>query len=346
MLPKEGHVICVKELLEAAAELNAITKKGETALICSIRSGHTECVKELISAGANVNNRNSVGTVSPLISAVREESLLCVQELLEAGAEVNASDGVDTALMVACESGNRSMVRVLLENGADVNAESSDGMTALCMAVTQGHDEFRRVEFKKEDHEVNTRFSAHSSMVILLLKAGAHLKETSLRLNPCTVHLEPSYSHGSNFHILKTLSIAGANVGGTAILTLENNLKSLTRNCIREHLKRIDPETNLYIKVPCLPLPPLLQSYLLFNTLLKENTFISKDEEEFLYKTTERDVASVLNFIHSGINVNVQDENGMTALMLASQAGHVELIQELLKAGSSMNIQTCLETLP
>ena len=256
---QEGHVICVKELLEAAAELNAITKKGETALTCSIRSGHTECVKELISAGANVNNRNSVGTVSPLISAVKEESLQCVQELLGAGADVNASDGVDTALMVACESGNRSMVRFLLENGADVNAETSDGRTALYLAVTQGHAEFRRVEPKKDDHEVNTRFSAHSSMVILLLKAGAHLKETSLRLNPCTAHLEPSYSHGSNFHILKTLSIAGANVGGTAILTLENNLKSLARNCIREHLKQIHPETNLYIKVPHLPLPPLLQ---------------------------------------------------------------------------------------
>ena len=181
-------MICVKELLEAATELNAITKNCETALICSICSGHIECVKELISTGADVNITNSVTTVSPLISAIREESIQCVKELLKAGADVNASDGMDTALMVACESGNRSMVRLLLENGADVNAENSDGMTALYLAVTQGYAEFRRVEPKKEDHEVNTRFSAHSSMVILLLKAGAYLKEISLGLNPCTAH--------------------------------------------------------------------------------------------------------------------------------------------------------------
>ena len=61
-----------------------------------------------------------------------------------------------------------------------------------------------------------------------------------------------------------------------------------------------------------------------------------------MLKTSERDLASILNFIQSGINVNVQDENGMTALMLASQAGHVELIQEFLKAGSSVNIQNLL----
>ena len=40
------------------------------------------------------------------------------------------------------------------------------------------------------------------------------------------------------------------------------------------------------------------------------------------------------------MDVNVQDEKGMTALMTASQFGPVELGEELIKAGASVNIRS------
>ena len=148
---------------------------NDTSLIYAAAKGKLSCVKKLIAAGADVNNR-SAGPVSPLIRAVREEKVECVKELLKAGADVNAADTGDTALLVACQSGNETNVKLLIEYGADVNAENLDGMTALYLAVTQGHAEFKRAQPKKEveesPSEVNVRFSAHTNMVFLLLKAG------------------------------------------------------------------------------------------------------------------------------------------------------------------------------
>ena len=198
----------MKELLKARAKLN-IT-------LPAMLKVHIDREKDLIMAGADVNTTNSEGTITPLISAVQEENAEYVEELLRAGADVNATDGLDTALMVACKTGNETIVKLLLEAGADVNAENSPGMTALYLAVVRGHAEFRRAQTKKDPDdslgEINTRFSAQTHMVFLLLKAGAHVHETTSGLNPCTVHLQPPHSNTPNFHILTMLSAAGASI--------------------------------------------------------------------------------------------------------------------------------------
>ena len=244
--------------------------------------------KELIIAGADVNARNSEGTITPLIFAVREENTKSVKELLRAGADVNATDGVDTALMVACETGNEAIVKLLLEAGTNVNAENSAGMTALYLAVTRGHAEFRRALTKKDPDdslgEINLRFSAQTNIVFLLLEAGAHLHATSSGLNPCTVHLQPPYSDTPNFHILRMLSVAGASIQEKELPCLKTNLKSFTRDCIREHLKRIHPEKNLYVTVPQLGLPIAMQSFSLYGTLTRKNHCLNYDEKESCQK--------------------------------------------------------------
>ena len=314
---------------------------NDTSLVYAAAKGKLSCVKELIAAGVDVNYS---GTVSPLISAIREENIECVKELLKAGADVNATnEGGDTALLVACQSGNETIVKLLIEFEADVNAENSDGITALYLAVTLGHAEFKRAQPKKEveesPSEVNVRFSAHTNVVFLLLKAGAEIKETSSCLNPCTVHLQPGYSDNPNFHIVKMLSAAGANIEETGYLTSEHSLKSLTRKCIRQQLKQIHPESNHYSTVLKLSLPPQLQSYLLFDIPPKDNHCLNDDEKEFLLKALEGIDKNVLNLIQTGVDVNIQDENGMTALMMACEGGCVALVEQLINAGADVNIQ-------
>ena len=175
-------------------------------------------------------------------------------------------------------------------------------------------------------------------MVFLLLKAGAHLNKTSSGLNTCTAHLEPTHSVTPNVHILKMLSIAGADLGDKD--THENNsLKGLTRACIRRYLKQTHPESNLYRIVPKLGLPFILQSYLLFDTLPTNHQDLNNDEQEFLLKVSEVDIKNASDLIKRGVDVNVQNDNGMTALMIASEAGHVELLVELLGVGADVNIQ-------
>ena len=107
------------------------------------------------------------------------------------------------------------------------------------------HAEFKRAQTKKEPDdlfcEINTPFSAQTDMIFLLLNTGTYLHDT----NPSTAHSQSSSTDVPDFHILKILKATG----GKKASTLENNLKSLARDCIREHLKQINPEKNLYVTV-------------------------------------------------------------------------------------------------
>ena len=49
---------------------------------------------------------------------------------------------------------------------------------------------------------------------------------------------------------------------------------------------------------------------------------------------------SVFNLIQAGADVNVQNEQGMRALMMASQDGNVELVVELIEAGANMDTKS------
>ena len=66
-------------------------------------------------------------------------------------------------------------------------------------------------------------------MVFLLLKTGAHLNKTSSGFNPCTAHLEPTHSVTPNVHILKMLSVAGADIREKDMgIEEDNSLKGLS----------------------------------------------------------------------------------------------------------------------
>ena len=116
-------------------------------------------------------------------------------------------------------------------------------------------------------------------------------------------------------------------------------MKGLTRACIRRHLKQTHPESNLYHIVSQLGLPLIIQSSLLFDTIPKYYPDLNNDEREFLLKVSEGDIEKATELVKRGVDVNVQNDNGMTALMIASEAGHVEIIEELLEVGADVNIQ-------
>ena len=341
-----GHLDCVKQLLKAGAELNTSSDTGNTALIESIENGHTDCMEELIVAGADVNIRDK-DHVSPLITAIEKGDSENVKYLLNVGVDVNVKNRTgDPALLVAVQFGHASIVQLLTEHGTDVNAESITGITPLYSAVSNGHAETNSEtddEDEASDEPVSNAFSTHTKMVYSLLQAGAHLNETSAGWNPCTAHIKPVKLDQVNFNILKVLSVAGGNVEGMpALVSNKINLQDFTRDCIRKHLKEIHPETNLYNTIVQLGLPHKIQSYLLFYLLPKESHVLSINEREFLSCSSLGDTKVVLSLIEAGMDANVQDENGMTALMMACENGHVELVEPLIKVGADVNMQALL----
>ena len=82
----------------------------------------------------------------------------------------------------------------------------------------------------------------------------------------------------------------------------------------------------------------------------KEWKFILQEESEhsvsawsdFMTACCTGDVAKVSSLLQgeNQIDVNQRDSEGYTALLLASEGGHTEIVQQLLKSGANIDAQT------
>ena len=360
----KGQVDCLKELIAAGAEVNKQDVEGYTALMIAAGKGQVDCLKELIAAGAEVNKKNKKKTaltfaaacdyidcIKVLITAGADGNIYCRETpqqlmkavdasnidyltwLLNAGANVNTTDeNGNTALINAVKMGNKPIVQILVDWEADVNVENDDGETALYHAVSQGHKRFGKQYMDRKNKE-------SSLIVYILLRAGAHIHKTKSDLNPSTIHMDSTSFGEPNPYILKLLLAAGANIMDNQVFPPKILLRDYACDCIRETLKQNNPEWNLYCSVSQLELPPNLQSQLLLHTVEHTGHVLSNEEEILFQKITEGDAKSVQYLIDAKIDVNVQNENGMTPVMVACQAGHAGLVEELLRAKADVNIQ-------
>jgi ankyrin repeat protein len=137
----QKRIKSVKFLLDRGANTEARDKDGKTALIQAAWADHAEILELLLERGTNIEARDKDGNTA-LIFSGREGHTETTELLLAKGANVNAGnlDG-DTALIRASSCGYTEIVKVLLDNDADVNIKNSTGWTALKAASLQRHTE-------------------------------------------------------------------------------------------------------------------------------------------------------------------------------------------------------------
>ncbi|KAL7814957.1 ankyrin repeat-containing domain protein [Trichoderma aethiopicum] len=130
-------------------DLDKGNSDGETPLIVASRNGNSECVEVLIQAGANINARDNKGwTALSHAAASPRISAMTVADLLLSQSDIMINDvgkSLETALMVACRSWKREMVKKLLAHGADPNISvvgfPSTALAATCMAWRRSRNE-------------------------------------------------------------------------------------------------------------------------------------------------------------------------------------------------------------
>jgi hypothetical protein len=115
--------------LEAGDKLTDVDASGWTPLMYAASSYGDSPLKEIIKAGVDVNARSKRGETALMASAVMG---MADEDLLKAGAKVNAvNDEGMTALMLMAQHGDADEVGTFLKAGADARMKDSEGRTAL-----------------------------------------------------------------------------------------------------------------------------------------------------------------------------------------------------------------------
>lgn len=127
-------------------------KNGRTALLYGVQSGSIGVVSQIIDAGASLLVSDDYGS-TPLMYAVRTGSLEMVDYLLKKlGAR--GLDNVDelgrSALLIAAEYGEPTIVAKLLSFSPDLLLTDFHGRTALMLAAGGGHTEVCSLLLRRE----------------------------------------------------------------------------------------------------------------------------------------------------------------------------------------------------
>ena len=152
-----GAADVARQLLAAGADTAATGGRRQTALMWAVAQGHADVVEALLEHGAAVDARSDVwtevvkttpepwnpeyvteisqGGYTPLLFAARVGELASARLLVAAGADVNDQPPYGTsAAVVAAHSGHADVAAFLLQEGADPNAAGA-GYTALHAAI-------------------------------------------------------------------------------------------------------------------------------------------------------------------------------------------------------------------
>ena len=162
----------VLEIINYGADVNAVNKRGRTALLLGCFFRQLDLVKVLLKAGANPSIDDEEG-FSCLHAAIDGRcSKDTLQALIHHGARIDATrkDGTN-ALLRACSTGHSESVRFLLEAGTDVNITKAYGNTCPHEAVNGGCN--NETLQKIIQHGVNVNYINHKSQTALILACYA-----------------------------------------------------------------------------------------------------------------------------------------------------------------------------
>jgi len=70
----------------------------------------------------------------------------------------------------------------------------------------------------------------------------------------------------------------------------------------------------------------------------KPSMFMSDEEQRLIEAVAQNDLTTVRKLVDAGININVQDTRGRTALLIAVEGHNLKIAKVLLEAGANVNL--------
>jgi ankyrin repeat protein/beta-lactamase regulating signal transducer with metallopeptidase domain len=352
----EGDTIAVKTFLAAGMNINARNETGYTALMKAAEAGQTETVQSLLAAGADPNLTRSAGTALSL--AASNGDLSTMKVLIAGGAQVDLKQPMTqlTPLMSAAIAGQRDAVILLLDNKASIETRSESWGTPLVAAACQGKFDAARTLV---DRGANVNAASGTPASAVNIPPPAPPGITPLPASPANTSLHCAAMHG-NSEFIKLLLDKGADInakGGRAYTPLVTALTSGREDRNGPSLLLIDRGADVNASTDDGNTPLYLAISRGQIDVVRVLLAKGADPNKRTTSTTSRfgnsngalldllnggfrresDVEIALLLIDKGADVNATLQNGMTPLILATQAKRIDIVRALLAKGADPN---------
>ena len=318
---------CSTEVLEAiishSVDVNATNKKNETTLMIACEKGNKDSINVLLNAGADPHIANDYGDIWIHAAVKGYCSKEVLQIIINHDTDVNATNKKNvTALMIACEKGNKDAINLLLDAGADPNISNADDDTCLqyavygdcCKEVLQaiicyGAD-VNATNKKNVTALMIACYKGNTDTINLLLNSGADHNITDGKGATCILH---AILGGCSKDVLETFVNRSVDVNAAN----KNKVTALMLACEKGKKDIINVLLNAGAD------PSITDG--------KGATCIHYAVEGCRKDVLER-------IVNLGADVNATNKNNITALIIACQKGNVDGISILLNAGADPNI--------
>ncbi len=318
-----NHIEVAKLLLKAKFDVNTQGTNGNTALMCAIENNNYDLVYLLLKENIDVNMQDNKGRTALMLALSRQFSHEVILKLLEKGADVNLTNNQGETALMYIE--NVQDVGALIARGAKVNAQRQDGKTALSILVGK----YGTLEICKEpliqgvDPNIQDKTGQTALSDTDCMFWDGACDENVMN----TIKELLRYGANPNSLCCKNLSVLMRAIGDCCNLEVIKVLVSNDKTDLNMRDKHGD---SAIIGAPLYDSTGLIIKELLATKRININAQDNEKTTCLMIVAEINDIKSLKLLLEAGANPNLQDENGWTALMYAVDNNSFEAVKILI----------------
>eukprot|EP00977_Amphora_coffeiformis_P016740 scaffold5278_cov128-Amphora_coffeaeformis.AAC.6 len=348
-----GHVKVVEYLIEAGATYDQTAESDITALWLAAGEGRVDVMKVLLEKGADASNARSDG-ITALMTASVGGHADAIQLLLEHGADAKATDkdGL-TAIMNAAEKGSVACLKLLVDKVNDkdhLDLKATAGFNALIVAAAHGNLE--AVEYLMQAG-ASVKELADNSGVTPLMYAAAnkHMDVVKLLLDKGGVDIDAKHDNGGTalleaatagaIEALKFLMEHGADFDGvdddgvSALMGVASAGSLEGLKIVVEALKKKGTFDSHLDRLSYSGGSPVMFAAAGGHTECVKELIGLGSNINAIAKATPDYAERLAKMIEEGTVTDTENNvDGVTALHVAAQGGHLDTVNLLLENGA------------
>jgi ankyrin repeat protein len=341
MAIEKGHPQIVEAMLERTDDLSTVHQMGASVLEAVAVHGGAQFVPTMVSKGASPHKTNGFEK-TPLAVAAENGRVDVMQALLAAGASPDAPPPIeeDTSnpfkvlirqipLILAAMNGHDDSVRLLIQAGADISATDHQGLNAYDWARKNKHrstaDRLRRAMKIS-----NTTFDGHD--LIQAAKRGYITLIKQIVESGVDVDFRDKVSTNSNFETTP---------GRTALMWAASQGQEEAVKTLLDLGASPDQRQEVFGDDKSVwELAALANQIGTLKLFLERAPTSEYLPAAFLSAAKQGHLECMKLLLAHGVDVNVQDKEGSTALIEAASKGQAEAIRFLLQHGANLELRT------